>query len=106
MIAWIGTLGDTGSVDVKIQDNGQGNPPDILSRIWDPFFTTEAVGEGTGLGLSIVHELVECHGGTIECQTTVGAGTTFTVKLPRQISLAAKARSAKPTGPLTSSRAS
>ncbi|HZJ63728.1 MAG TPA: ATP-binding protein [Kofleriaceae bacterium] len=81
----IETTGDASTVEVKIRDNGQGIPPDILPRIWDPFFTTKDVGEGTGLGLSIVHELVERHGGTIECETRVGAGTVFTVKLPRQI---------------------
>jgi signal transduction histidine kinase len=86
----IDTMGDAGAVEVKIKDNGAGISPDILPRIWDPFFTTKDVGEGTGLGLSIVHELVERHGGTIECQTKVGAGTTFTVKLPRQIPVALK----------------
>jgi len=86
----IETTGDAGVVEVKIKDNGQGIPPDILPRIWDPFFTTKDVGEGTGLGLSIVHELVERHGGTIECDTKVGVGTTFTVKLPRQIPVALK----------------
>ncbi|HEY0991747.1 MAG TPA: ATP-binding protein [Kofleriaceae bacterium] len=91
----IETTGDTGTVEVKIRDNGQGIPPDILPRIWDPFFTTKDVGEGTGLGLSIVHELVERHGGTIECETKVGAGTVFTVKLPRQIPVAN--RKARPT---------
>jgi signal transduction histidine kinase len=86
----IETAGDASTVEVKIKDNGQGIPPDILPRIWDPFFTTKDVGEGTGLGLSIVHELVERHGGTIECETKLGTGTTFTVKLPRQIPVAAK----------------
>jgi len=86
----IETTGDASAVEVKIKDNGQGIPPDILPRIWDPFFTTKDVGEGTGLGLSIVHELVERHGGTIECETKVGVGTTFTVKLPRQIPVALK----------------
>jgi signal transduction histidine kinase len=84
----IETTGDASTVEVKIRDNGQGIPPDILPRIWDPFFTTKDVGEGTGLGLSIVHELVERHGGTIECETKLGAGTVFTVKLPRQIPVA------------------
>jgi signal transduction histidine kinase len=79
------TRGDASTIEVRIQDNGQGIPPDILPRIWDPFFTTKDVGEGTGLGLSIVHELVERHGGTIECDTRLGVGTVFTVKLPRQI---------------------
>jgi signal transduction histidine kinase len=81
------TVNDQDAVEVKINDNGPGIPPDVLPRIWDPFFTTKDVGEGTGLGLSIVHELVERHGGTIECETKVGEGTTFTVRLPRQIQI-------------------
>jgi signal transduction histidine kinase len=81
----ITTKGDSNGVEVKITDDGPGIPPEVLPRIWDPFFTTKDVGEGTGLGLSIVHELVERHGGTIEVETKVGLGTTFTVKLPRQI---------------------
>jgi signal transduction histidine kinase len=81
----IETSGAPDGVEVKIRDNGPGIPPEVLPRIWDPFFTTKDVGEGTGLGLSIVHELVERHGGTIECNTNVGEGTTFTVKLPRKM---------------------
>jgi signal transduction histidine kinase len=84
----IETTGDADTIEVRIKDNGQGIPPEILPRIWDPFFTTKDVGEGTGLGLSIVHELVERHGGTIECDTKLGVGTVFTVKLPRHIPLA------------------
>jgi signal transduction histidine kinase len=83
----IETTGDADGVEVKIIDNGPGIPPEVLPRIWDPFFTTKDVGEGTGLGLSIVHELVERHGGTIDCATKVGEGTTFTVKLPRKIQI-------------------
>jgi signal transduction histidine kinase len=86
----IETSGDASTVEVKIKDNGGGIPPEVLPRIWDPFFTTKDVGEGTGLGLSIVHELVERHGGTIECDTKVGVGTAFVVKLPRQIPLPLK----------------
>ncbi|HEU4610865.1 MAG TPA: HAMP domain-containing sensor histidine kinase, partial [Kofleriaceae bacterium] len=81
----IETRGDADGVEVRIGDNGPGIPSEVLPRIWDPFFTTKDVGEGTGLGLSIVHELVVRHGGTIECETRLGEGTTFTVKLPRQI---------------------
>lgn len=84
----IETKGDADGVEVKISDNGPGIPTEVLPRIWDPFFTTKDVGEGTGLGLSIVHELVERHGGTIECNTKLGEGTTFTVKLPRHIVMA------------------
>ncbi|HTL33495.1 MAG TPA: ATP-binding protein [Kofleriaceae bacterium] len=93
----IETRGDTDGVEVKIIDNGPGIPPDVLPRIWDPFFTTKDVGEGTGLGLSIVHELVERHGGTIGCSTKIGEGTTFTVKLPRKIQLSDRAK--RPTEP-------
>ena len=83
----IHTHGDADSVEVKIADNGPGISADVLPRIWDPFFTTKDVGEGTGLGLSIVHELVERHGGSIDCATKLGEGTTFTVRLPRQIAV-------------------
>ncbi|HTR55529.1 MAG TPA: ATP-binding protein [Kofleriaceae bacterium] len=93
----IETRGDDTGVEVKIADNGPGIPPDVLPRIWDPFFTTKDVGEGTGLGLSIVHELVERHGGSIDCATKVGEGTTFTVKLPRQMQVTEPARKRAPT---------
>jgi len=88
----IETRGDQNTVEVKISDNGPGIPPEILPRIWDPFFTTKDVGEGSGLGLSIVHELVDSHGGKIDCETKVGDGTTFTVKLPRQIAIEPRKR--------------
>ncbi len=80
----ISTAGDAAQVTIEIRDNGPGIPVEVLPRIWDPFFTTKDVGEGTGLGLSIVHELVERHGGTIEVDTKLGAGTGFVIKLPRQ----------------------
>ncbi len=84
--------GDGERVVVKITDNGAGIPTHVLPRIWDPFFTTKDVGEGTGLGLSIVHELVERHGGSIEVETELGKGTTFTVTLPRTVSDLRQAR--------------
>ena len=85
----ITTKNDSDGVTVAISDNGAGIPPHVLPRIWDPFFTTKDVGEGTGLGLSIVFELVHRHGGTIDVDTKVGEGTTFTVKLPRKAPAAA-----------------
>jgi len=88
----IETEGNEERVIVRIRDNGPGIPAEVLPRIWDPFFTTKDVGEGTGLGLSIVHELVERHGGKIDVDTKLGEGTTFTVKLPRQVSAAVRLR--------------
>jgi signal transduction histidine kinase len=80
---WIETAGEEERVVITLRDNGPGIPPDVLPRIFDPFFTTKDVGEGSGLGLSIVHGIVERHGGGIEVDSEVGAGTTFTVTLPR-----------------------
>ncbi len=91
----ISTSGDSESVVVKIGDNGSGIPPEVLPRIWDPFFTTKDVGEGTGLGLSIVHDLVYGHGGTIAVDTKLDEGTTFTVTLPREVPAAAR-KAARP----------
>jgi two-component system NtrC family sensor kinase len=70
------------SVVVAISDTGPGIPEGQLSRIFDPFFTTKSVGEGTGLGLSISYGIVERHGGTIDVESEVGTGTTFTVRIP------------------------
>jgi len=71
-----------GQVKIDIVDNGPGIPSEILPKIFDPFFTTKEVGQGSGLGLSIVHGIVERHGGTIEVDSQLGVGTTFTVTLP------------------------
>jgi len=71
-----------GHVVIEVVDNGPGMPPEILPKIFDPFFTTKEVGQGSGLGLSIVHGIVERHGGTIEVESQLGRGTTFTVTLP------------------------
>ena len=71
---------DEYAVVVTIQDNGPGIPPEKLSKIFEPYFTTKE--RGTGLGLAIVKHNTELYNGTVEVQSTVGAGTTFTVKLP------------------------
>jgi two-component system cell cycle sensor histidine kinase/response regulator CckA len=60
-------------------------PPDVLARLYEPFFTTKGVGQGTGLGLSVVHGIITDHGGTILVESTVGEGTTFTIYLPRLV---------------------
>ena len=69
-------------VVVRVSDEGTGIPPELIERIFDPFFTTKDVGKGTGLGLSISFQIVEDNGGTIEVESEVGVGTTFTVSFP------------------------
>ncbi|MBP0021350.1 MAG: response regulator [Cyanobacteria bacterium SBLK] len=73
-------------IQVTIADNGLGIPEDLCDRIFEPFFTTKPVGKGTGLGLSISYQIiVEKHGGTIDVAGIPGRGTTFRIKVPRQI---------------------
>ena len=67
---------------VEISDTGSGIPPEQLARIYDPFFTTKAIGRGTGLGLSITYGIVREHDGAIRCDSAIGQGTRFTLTLP------------------------
>ncbi len=76
-----GYVGD-GFVDVKVKDNGQGIPSEALEKIFEPFFTTKPVGKGTGLGLAISQSICRQHGGDLICESEVGAGTTFTIRIP------------------------
>ena len=67
---------------VEVTDSGCGITPQVMEHLWEPFFTTKAVGKGTGLGLSTVRGIVTSHNGMINLQTKVGRGTTFRVYLP------------------------
>lgn len=67
---------------LEVEDNGEGIPPEFLSKIFDPFFTTKGEGKGVGLGLSVVYGIVEAHGGELEVNSSLGKGTVFTVTLP------------------------
>ena len=90
---WVSTRAEDDSVTIAIRDDGGGMPEDVRDRIFDPFFTTKDVGQGTGLGLSITHGIVTAHGGRIEVESAIGAGTTFRVVLPTQaVSLDSAAR--------------
>ena len=66
---------------ISISDTGGGIPPENLSKIFDPGFTTKGVGVGTGLGLSICYKIIEEHNGKIEVESD-NSGTTFTITLP------------------------
>lgn len=74
--------GAPGRVVVSFTDTGVGIPPENLTKIFDPFFTSKPVGKGTGLGLSVSYGIVRRHGGKIEVKSEVGKGTTFSIDLP------------------------
>jgi signal transduction histidine kinase len=74
--------GSGGEIVIEIADNGPGIAPDIVDRIFEPFFSKRA--GGTGLGLAIARQMVENHGGRIEVESQLGRGTTFRIHLPRR----------------------
>ncbi|MBW2332416.1 MAG: PAS domain-containing sensor histidine kinase, partial [Deltaproteobacteria bacterium] len=69
-------------VVVTVSDTGKGIPTEIMDKIFEPFFTTREVGQGTGLGMSISYRIISDYGGTIEIESEVDKGTTFTLKFP------------------------
>jgi PAS domain S-box-containing protein len=71
-----------GDVVLEVSDSGAGISPEVLARVFDPFFTTRPVGSGSGLGLSICHGIVSSLGGRIEAESTPGRGSAFRVTLP------------------------
>jgi hypothetical protein len=83
---WITTRYDGQQVVIRIRDDGNGIPDEILPKIFDPFFTTKDVGEGTGLGLSISYGILEKHQGEIQVESEVGQGTEFIITLPVNLS--------------------
>jgi PAS domain S-box-containing protein len=83
-------------VVLEVADTGTGIPPELLERIWEPFFTTKDAGKGTGLGLSTVRSIVASHDGFVEMHTEPGRGTTFRVFLPAVESESPRPSSASP----------
>ena len=75
---------DSTWVHISIRDNGSGIPAEVQGKLFDPFFTTKPVGKGTGLGLSISYQVVERHGGTLECFSLPDQGAEFLIKIPIQ----------------------
>ena len=70
------------SVRISVGDTGQGMAPDVMERIFDPYFTTKKKGHGTGMGLAVTHGIIKNHGGAITVESEMGKGSTFTVLLP------------------------
>ena len=71
-----------GQTVIKVSDTGKGIPKEIIDKIFEPFFTTRKVGQGTGLGMSISYRIISDYGGTIEVESEVDMGTTFTLRFP------------------------
>jgi len=68
---------------VEFEDTGEGIPPERLSKIFEPFYTTKRAGEGTGLGLAMVELIIARHNGKIDVESQLGKGTKFIIKLPK-----------------------
>jgi len=77
-------LGD--QIEISVSDDGVGIPPENLGQIFSCGFTTRHEEGGSGLGLAISKEIVDAHHGSLEVKSQLGAGTTFTVRLPRSLS--------------------
>jgi two-component system cell cycle sensor histidine kinase/response regulator CckA len=69
-------------VVIRVEDTGTGIPPNVIDRVFEPFFTSKATGKGTGLGLSTSLAIVKSHGGYLRVDSEVGRGSTFTIYLP------------------------
>jgi PAS domain S-box-containing protein len=78
-----------GAISLEVQDDGMGIDPEVLPRIFDPFFSTKE--EGTGLGLSVSYGIVRAHGGDLTVRSSLGQGTTFTMRLPAAVPVRAAA---------------
>jgi len=68
---------------LSMSDTGEGIAPEMIGRIFDPYFTTKKTGEGTGMGLAVVHGIIKNHGGAITVQSEPGKGTSFQILFPR-----------------------
>jgi signal transduction histidine kinase/ActR/RegA family two-component response regulator len=93
------TRGREGKVAFTVRDTGVGMTPEVMARMFEPFYTTKGAGKGTGLGLSTALGIVEQSGGVLEAQSEPGRGTTIQVTLPRSAASALAERAAPALSP-------
>ena len=84
-ILWLSTRRTEEQVEIRIKDNGNGIPPDVADKIFNPFFTTKPTDRGTGLGLAISSDIVRQHGGTISVDSKIGEYTEMLITLPTEL---------------------
>ena len=83
-IVSVQTLQTENNIEIRVTDNGNGIKPEIINKIFQPFFTTKPTGEGTGLGLSISYEIIKnMHQGDLVVESVPGKFTTLTIILPK-----------------------
>jgi two-component system NtrC family sensor kinase len=81
-IVSVNTKKINGKIEIRVKDNGNGIPQNVLDKIFQPFFTTKPTGQGTGLGLSLSYDIVKAHGGELRVETNEGEGSEFIIQLP------------------------
>ena len=79
---WVSTKRTANTIEIQIRDNGNGIPPEVMDRIFNPFFTTKPPNRGTGLGLSLCNDIVRQHGGSITPESEPGQYTAILVSIP------------------------
>ena len=79
---WVSTSRDGDGVKIRVKDNGNGIPEEVIDKIFNPFFTTKPPGRGTGLGLSMSNDIIREHGGDIRPESRPGEYAQFTIRIP------------------------